>query len=237
MRQKALDHMTSIEAAILFGVRAKQNVTDSNGESLEVRTLGGLEWFLTQFEKGNTTNGGAFDYRPGGSAATLNTDSNKRIIDLAGTTVTRAVFEGYLERIFAASSNKTNEKLLLCGSTFLTQLNAVYERQIMTTRQMGMKDSETYGLNLTGLQTPHGVVYFKTHPLFSQRSWQKNWGVFLDLPHLKLRPLTDRDTTLLKNRQANDSDSRKDEFLTELTLECWYPESHMIIKNSGGITV
>lgn len=236
MRQKALDHMTGIENALLFGTLTKNNVTDSNGESLEVRTMGGLEWYLQQWEKGNTGNGGVFDYRPGGSAATTNADANKRIIDLAGASITRAAFEGYLERVFAFSSNKGNEKLVLCGSSFLVAVNQAYERQVMTTRSMGMKDSETYGLNLTGVQTALGTIWLKSHPLFSNRSWMKNWGIVIDLPHLKLRPLTDRDTTLLKNRQLPDSDSRKDEFLTEITAEIRFPESHMFIKNLGGIT-
>jgi hypothetical protein len=236
MRQKALDHMTSIEGAALFGARTRQNVTDANGESLEVRTMGGLEWYLKQWELGNVTNGGAFEYRPGGAAATLNTDYNKRIIDLSGGNMTRAAFEGYLERIFAFSSNKANEKLILCGNSFLTAVNIAYERQVMTTRQMGMKGDETFGVNITGLQTAQGTVWLKSHPLFSHRSWMRNWAVCIDLPHLKLRPLQDRDTTLLKNRQLPDSDSRKDEFLTEITMECWFPESHMMFKNVGGIT-
>jgi hypothetical protein len=236
MRQKALDHMTSIENAALFGVRSKTNVTDANGESLEVRTMGGIEWFLNQWEKGNTGNGGAFEYRPGGAAATLNSDADKRIIDLSGASITRAVFEAYLERVFAFSSNKANEKLVLCGSSFLVAINQAYERQIMTTRSMGMKNEDTFGMNLTGVQTALGTIWLKSHPLFSTRSWMKNWALVLDLPHLKLRPMQKRDTTLLKNRQLPDSDTRKDEFLTELTMECHFPESHMLLKNVGGIT-
>jgi hypothetical protein len=236
MRQKSLDHMTSIENALLFGTLSAQNVTDANGESLEVRTMGGLEFFLQQWEKGNITNGGLYDYRPGGAAATLNSDYNKRIIDLAGATMSRATFESYLERVFAFASNKANEKLILCGSSFLTAVNQVYERQVMTTRSMGMKSEETYGINMTGIQTALGTVWLKSHPLFSHRSWMRNWAVLVDLPHMKLRPLQDRDTTLLKNRQLPDADSRKDEFLTELTAEIWYPESHMIFKNVAGIT-
>jgi hypothetical protein len=236
MRQKALDHMTSIENALLFGVKTASNVTDSNGESLEVRTMGGIEWFLQQWEKGNTTNGGAFEYRPGGAVATANSDADKRILDFSGGTITRAAFEGYLERVFAYASNKGNEKLVLCGSSFLVAVNQAYERQVMTTRSMGMKDSETFGMNITGVQTALGTIWLKSHPLFSNRSWMKNWGVIVDLPHIKLRPLQDRDTTLLKNRQLPDSDSRKDEFLTEITAEIRFPESHMMIKNLGGIS-
>lgn len=235
MRQKALDHMTSIENAILFGVRAAQNVSNSDGESIETRTLGGIEWFLTQWEKGSITNGGAFDYRTG-AAATANSDDAKRIIDLASATITRTVFESYLERVFAYSSNKTNEKLVLCGAGFLTKINQAYQNQVMTTRQMGMKESDTFGMNLVGIQTCHGMVWLKSHPLFSHRSWMRNSALVVDLPHLKLRPLTDRDTAILTNRQLPDSDSRKDEFLTELTMELRFPESHMFFKNVGTIT-
>ena len=99
-----------------------------------------------------------------------------------------------------------------------------------------MKDDEIFGMNIVGVQTALGTIWLKTHPLFSQRSWMKSTAVFIDLPHIKWRPLRDRDTTLLKNRQANDSDSRKDEFLTEITAEIRFPESHMIMKNVGTIT-
>ena len=40
-----------------------------------------------------------------------------------------------------------------------------------------------------------------------------------------------RDTELLKNRQNNDEDLRKDEWLTEAGLELRFPESHMYLQN------
>jgi hypothetical protein len=90
---------------------------------------------------------------------------------------------------------------------------------------------------LTGLETIHGLLWFRTHPLFNRRTWMKNWMLILDVPNLIFRYLNDSDTTLLKQRQLPDADRRKDEWLTECGLEVRYPESHMLIKNVNTITV
>ena len=39
---------------------------------------------------------------------------------------------------------------------------STYERLIQTTRSLGKKDDETYGMNLTGLQTVHGMIWMKS---------------------------------------------------------------------------
>ena len=52
----------------------------------------------------------------------------------------------------------------------------------------------------------------------------------LDLPHLKYRYLDGRDTDLLMNRQANDYDGVKHEYLTECGLELLASRPHAIIK-------
>jgi hypothetical protein len=39
--------------------------------------------------------------------------------------------------------------------------------------------------------------------------------------------MVNRDTVKLKNRQPNDADYRKDEYLTEAGFEIRFPESHM----------
>ena len=55
--------------------------------------------------------------------------------------------------------------------------------------------------------------------------------LFLDPSLWKLRPLKDRDTKLLKNRQNPGDDFRKDEFLSELGLEAHLVEGNMLVKN------
>jgi hypothetical protein len=232
-KDKGLDHMVQIENAFLFGTRTSYLAANADGESVHTRTTGGVEWFLQQWELGNITNTGAFDYRPGGTVATLNSDSNKRIIDASGTsnTITRTELEGYLQRVFSVSNNKTNEKLVLGGAGFIGAINVTYERLIQTTRSLGKKDDETYGMNLTGLQTVHGMIWMKSHPLFSQRSDMMYNALVLDVGNLKYRYLTDSDTILLKNRQNPGEDRRRDEWLTECGLECRFPESHLYFKN------
>lgn len=236
-KEEALNHMADIENAALFGVRTSTTQANDDGELVPVRTMGGVEYYLRQWELGNISNGGAWDYRTG-SAATANSDSNKRIIDLSGSsnTATRKEFETYLQRAFLSSNNKNNEKLCLCGAGLLSAINAVYERQIMTTRQMGEKDNEVYGLRLVGVQTVHGMIWFKSHPLFSLRSDMLYNGLVLDVGNLKYRYLTDRDTELYKMRQNPGDDRRKDEWLTECGLEIRYPESHLYFKNLEIIT-
>jgi len=232
-KDRSLDHMVDIENSFLFSPKSSYAKLNEDGDTMPERTTGGIEYFLRQWDLGNTASGGEFDYRPGGTAATTNADPNKRIIDHSTTsnTCTRAELEGYLQRVFAVSNNRANEKLCLCGAGFLTAINVAYERQITINKNMGKADNETYGMNLTGLQTVHGMVWFKTHPLFSQRSEMTNSAMILDTGKLKYRYLADSDTTLLKNRQNPDQDRRKDEWLTECGLEVRFPESHIYLKN------
>lgn len=236
-KETALDHMIEMENAFLFGVRQSYTVTTADGETVPERATGGVLWFLEQWEKQKiATLGSAFDYNTDATAAaTLDSDSNKRIIENTTGSMTRKTFEDYVARVFENTNNKSFEKLVLCGSGALAAINAVYEKYIQTTKGMGPE--ETYGMNLTGLETIHGKLWFKTHPLFNKRPWMKNHMLFLDVPNLVYRHLTDSDTTLLKNRQGNDADRRKDEWLTEAGLEVRYPESHMLIKNVQTITL
>jgi len=60
------------------------------------------------------------------------------------------------------------------------------------------------------------------------------WMLMLDIWCLRYRPLGDRDTRLLKNRQNNGDDFRRDEYLTEFGLEFWSPENNLLIKNVTG---
>lgn len=239
-KEAALEHATSIEKAVLWGERRTELVNGDDGESLPRRYMGGLLWYLRQWELGNVANGGAFDYRPGGSAATANTDENKRIIDVSGV-LSRDGFESYLQRPFEMSNNKSNEKLVLCGSGVLSRLNKVYEGLVVTHRltgtikKSGEGEGDMYGMDLRGISTPFGTIWLKTHPLF--KGPQVNDALVIDLPNLKWRPYTNADTQLLKNRQPNDADYRKDEWLTEATVEVRYPESHMYLQNITGMTI
>lgn len=214
-KENSIDHMIGLEKGYLFGER---NAFSSGGQI--VKTMGGVLWFLRQWEAGTTY---------GNTAATVDTDDNKRIITNSTGILTEKVYNGYLERLFRVTNNKSNEKLVLCGSGFLSVLNQMYLGKSTLCVDLPMTD--TYGMAVVKHQTPFGTLYYKTHPLMSQNSTLRNNAFFLDIQNFVYRFLAGRDTALLKNRQANDADYRKDEWLTESGLECRFPESHMYIQN------
>jgi hypothetical protein len=106
----------------------------------------------------------------------------------------------------------------------------------MTNRTLGPASNETYGMDLTCVQTVHGKVWFKSHPLLTERSDQNYNALILDVGNLRYRYLNDSDTQLLKNRQNPGEDRRRDEWLTECGLEVRFPESHLYLKNFQTIT-
>lgn len=208
-------HSIEMEKAALFGVKSKY--VDATTQ-LPTYTTGGLMYFLEQWETGTPY---------GVSAATLNTDDNKRIINVNGA-INEAAYDGYLERAFRYTNNVANEKLCLCGSGFLSVINQLYKTKSVL---MGKSSKEeTYGMDIVSHLTPFGTLHYKTHPLLSENAEWRFAAIILDVRNLRYRYMSNRDTKLLKNRQPNDADYRKDEWLTEAGLEVRFPESHMVFK-------
>ena len=239
-KDNAIDHMVGMEMAFLFGTRRIDNVTSPDGETVPERKTGGLLWFLEQWEKGNTGNGGVFDYRPTGSydssdvSSAADTNETKRIIENSTGSVSKKEFDDMVRRAFEITNNRTFEKLCLCGSGFLATLNQMFERYTVTYKQFPAQ--EAYGMNVTKVETAHGILYLKQHPLFNRDNSLRYSGFIIDVNNLRYRALNDSDTILLKNRQANDADRRKDEWLTEAGIEVRFPESHMFIRNLQNVT-
>jgi hypothetical protein len=214
-KEASINHMIELEKNYIFGER---NLFNSGGSI--IRTMGGILWYLRQWELGTTY---------GNTAATTDADDNKRIITNTSGLMTDKQYNTWLERLFRVTNNKTNEKLVLCGSGFLSVINQLYQSKACLTADMPL--NVTYGMNVVKHTTPFGTIYYKTHPLMSQNAALRNNALFLDIQNFVYRFLDGRDTALLKNRQANDADYRKDEWLTEAGLEVRFPESHMYIQN------
>lgn len=214
-KENSVNHMIELEKNFLFG---QQGLLNTGG--VVTRSMGGVLWFLNQWELGTTY---------GNSAATVDSADNKRIIANTDGKMTDKRYNTYLERLFRVTNNKANEKLVLCGSGFLNVINQLYMSRACLDASLPM--TETYGMNVVKHTTPFGNIYYKAHPLFSQNAVLRNNALFLDVQNLVYRHLDGRDTALLKNRQANDADYRKDEWLTECGLEVRFPESHMYLQN------
>lgn len=236
-KKNSLKHMTALEYAALFSRKTSNTVTTDDGAASTRRTMGGIQWFLQQWELGNVANNGAFDYRPNGADITASdwkTTEDKRIIDCAGATVSKDEFELIIERAFRNCDNMSHEKLVMCGSGFLSSFNKFVDREALRTTNLNPK--ETYGMQITTWESIHGTLHFKAHPLFNQTPLLRDSAFILDTGNLRFRPLSDSDTELLKNRQAPDFDGRKDEWLTEYGLEVRFPDSHTFVDRLGGIT-
>lgn len=238
-KKNSLRHMSVQELACFFGVKRTDTVTNDDGDSVPETKTGGIEWFLKQYEYGTVGNGGAFEYRPNGADVTGQTDwetyEDKRIIPVNGT-LTKDQFDNLVERAFRYTSEESFEKLCLCGSGFISAFNKYCDRNSIKTTTLNSKE-DSYGMNLTRWETPYGVLYFKSHPLFNQDAAFRNDAFILDVGNIVYRPLNDSDTELLTNRQPQDFDGRKDEWLTEAGIEVRFPETHMYVKGLTGVVV
>jgi len=218
-KDAAVTNSREMEFAYIFGDRSKDVDPVSN---LPLYTTGGVLWFLSQWE---LTAGNPY----GATGATLDTDDNKRIIDNAAGTMSVKRYNDLLERLFRVTNNTVNEKLGLCGSGFLTTINEVYSDQ--TVFNTNLPFEATFGMDIVSHRTPFGTVFYKTHPLFSQNPVLRFNVLFLDVHNLRYRYMDGRDTQLLTERQENDADYRRDEWLGEAGLELRFPESHMYLQN------
>jgi hypothetical protein len=227
-KEHAVEHMVDIEHAILFGTRTKYvasgDADPDTGVGLPLSTTGGIIYYLQRWEAG--------DY---GTVDVSSDDSDdKRIIENSTGAVDEEKFDTWMEKLFRVTNNTSNEKLCVCGSGALKVLNQLWRSKVNLNTDIPSK--ETYGMKVVQVMTPWGDVYFKTHPLFSRSPELRNAMLFLDVKNMKLRPMKDRDTKVLANRQPNDADYRKDEWFTELGFEMWFPESHLYVKNVTSYT-
>lgn len=227
------DHMTSIERALLFGKRSTttRQSFDNSQEDLSVRTFSGIIEFLELWDAGSTgisVDGSTYAPYSFKAASTADTDDQKRIITNAAGTVSVDKFTQWAERCGRYHTNKSDEKLVLCGSGALIALTKMFRMNSTFNVEEGAK---IYGLSVTRLVTPFGTFNLVSHPLFNEDTTMTYWMLFLDIWSLKFRPLANRDTRLLKNVQNPGDDFRRDKFITEAGLEFWFPEQHMLVKN------
>ena len=127
-----------------------------------------------------------------------------------------------IEDIFAYGSS---EKIMFCGAKVAGHLQAFGKNRWQPTTVEG-----TYGVNLTRYKTFAGDLMVHLHPQFRQIPSMGSAALILDFPYLKYRFLEGRDTSLLRDRQSNDEDARKHEYLTECGLELLQDKVHTYVK-------
>ena len=99
---------------------------------------------------------------------------------------------------------------------------------------------KVYGAKVSGFITG---AYGDRVPVIVKREWGMfptasnqygSWMVVVDLEYVKKRPLRNRGTRLLRNRQGNGEDRVVHEYLTELSMEVSVEEAHGILKGITG---
>lgn len=239
LKDNGIDHLCGLEMIALWGKRRSTTTTDDDtGETVKRYYSGGLLWFLEQWELGNVSNGGVFDYRPGQASVITETDwetyTDKRIIKLAGATLAGSQFDELISRAFEKTNNSTWDKLLLGGQGVINKITGFYEKKIHWT---SMRDNGIKGwdMKLQEFSSNAGTIYMKTHPLFRDAVWRNSFFI-IDLGFMKWRPITDSDTDVMQGIQPRDADRRKDQYITDGGPEFWFPEAHMFVQDLGGIT-
>jgi len=136
-----------------------------------------------------------------------------------------AFFDSYMKDLFKYGSE---EKLALCGNGALLGIQQMVKAGGTMQLQPGIT---SYGIKVVTLVSAFGTLHFKMHPLFNLLAPFNNSALIVDPKYLVYRYIDD--TKYLPNRQANDLDGEKSEFLTEAGLEMHFERAHGWLDNIG----
>lgn len=241
LKDNGIDHLAGLEQSALWGERRATTAVDTDtGETVKRYFSGGLMWFLKEWEKGSSgtagTSGAALypSHADVSSQTDWETYTDKRIIKLGGTTLSKTQFNELVSRAFEKTNASSWDKLVLCGQGYLNKVTEHFEKQVQWT---SLRENSHKGFDFKLLEhsSNAGTLYYKTHPLFNDTLW-RNSAFIIDLGFLKWRPITDSDTDIVQGIQMPDADKRKDQYLTDGGIEVMFPEAHMFVDNLGGIT-
>jgi hypothetical protein len=160
--------------------------------------------------------------KPRRTTAGLTEFLTENVFDCGGLSPAEGDFNEWLEQVFRYGSG---EKILLASARLCTIIDNFSLNKLQT-----VSGNKTYGVAVKEYLSTHGKLYIVKHHLFEGAVYG-NHGMVLDMDNIAKCPLSGRDTNLLTNRQNNDEDGVKDEYLTEAGLEVRLPKTHALIKN------
>lgn len=210
-KKEALElHGIEMERRFLLG-GPKYVTTGSNGQPL--RITGGVAGFIS-------TN--KWDFR----AATL-VGSTTWAASAADAQKNYNWLMVQLEQIFRYGNDT---KMGFCGSGVLLAIQQLIA--MMASTQVTVSDTTmAYGFKVAKLSCPFGELLLKNHPLMTQDAALRYNMTILDTEQIIYRYVDD--TKYLPNRQANDLDGEKSEYLTECGLELHFEKAHAILNGLG----
>ncbi len=145
----------------------------------------------------------------------------ENILNVSATTLTEQSFVQWMETVFRFGSK---EKILFACARLCTHIDLWGMGKLQTRPR-----EKTYGLAVKEYMTTHGTLNVIKHHLLEGAVYG-GFGLILDMENIAYCPLEGRDTRLLTNRQANDEDAHRDEYLTEFGIEVMLPRTHAIVR-------
>lgn len=116
-----------------------------------------------------------------------------------------------------------NEKMLFAGGQVIQAINEIARGQI-TTKPL----EKTYGMLINEWVTSFGKINIVHNPLFVEEF--SGYAFLLDMECFRYRYMSNRDTKLHTNVQANDADGVVDQYITEAGLERKQAPRHALLK-------
>ncbi len=139
--------------------------------------------------------------------------------------LTESDFDAFCRLSFRYGQSR---KLLLCSPVLMQAINNFAKDKLVT-----IPSDERYGLALREYRSPFGDVILANHWLLSGEIYG-TYGMMIDTDNVLLRVLRGRDGSnrfvrRVRNIQANDQDARKDELLSEFTLQVIQEKTHSLL--------
>jgi hypothetical protein len=146
-------------------------------------------------------------------------------VDSASGTLSEAEFEDWIADMFTKGGEK---KMGFLSPLIASAVNSWAKGKL----QMFPKD-KTYGIAISKYLSIHGELDFVVERLFAENSTWAGYGFGIDMANVGYRYLggngVSRDTSLLKNRQENDADEIKEEYLSEIGLWLALEDRHGLL--------
>ncbi len=142
----------------------------------------------------------------------------------AGGDLTEAEFNSFMAQVMRFGS--TN-KLAMSSAVGLSALN-----KFPAGKQQTRNDETVYGMNVSRFTGPFGSITTVYHRLL-EGSKYGGYIIVVDMDQVAYRYLANdemsRDTKVLTERQPNDQDGRKDEYLSEIGLQFGLQRTHGVL--------
>lgn len=145
----------------------------------------------------------------------------------AGGALTQSEFDNNISEVVFKYGSK--DKILYASARLLSVINGWALGKLMIDQS-----AKKYGLSVFKYITPFGNYNIINGMHTLEGAVYGTYGIVIDPENVRYRPLQGGDTKLRTNIQANDTDGRIDEYLTEGGLEVRNAETHAVITGITG---